>query len=91
MLSGSEAGCLKRLRVEKRDISQLRMRTMRCVGLVVLDAGKTTINGTKEARSHSSRRPNRKTGMGMTLLSAVSNTRETLEVANRTLDEQKIE
>jgi len=28
ILSGSEAGHLKRLRVEKRDIGQLRMRTM---------------------------------------------------------------
>jgi len=64
---------------------------MRHVGLVTLDAGKTTVNGTKEARSRSSRRPNRKTGTGMTLLSAVSNTRETLEVADGTLDKQKTE
>jgi len=67
------------------------MRTMRRVGLVALDTEKATVNGTKEARSRSSRRPNRKTGTGMTLLSAVSNTRETLEVANRALDKQKIE
>ena len=67
------------------------MRTMRRVGLVALDAGKTTVNGTKEARSRSGRRPNRKTGTGMTLLGAVSNTRETLEVANGTLDKQKTE
>jgi len=53
-LSGSEAGRLKRLRVEKRDISRLHMRTMRRVGLVALDTGKTTVNGTKEARSRSS-------------------------------------
>jgi len=61
------------------------------VGLVALDAGKATVNGTKEARSRSSRRLNRKTGTGITLLSTVSNTRETLEVANRALDKQKIE
>jgi len=61
------------------------------MSLVALDAGKATVNGTKEARSRSSRRPNRKTGTGMTLLSAVSNTRETLGVANRALDKQKIE
>jgi len=67
------------------------MRTIQHVGLVALDAGKATVNGTKEARSRSSRRPNRKTGTGMTLLGAVSNTRETLEVANRALDKQKIE
>jgi len=67
------------------------MRTMRHVSLVALDAGKATVNGTKEARSRSSRRPNRKTGMGMTLLGAVSNTQETLEVTNGTLDKQKIE
>jgi len=64
---------------------------MRHVSLVALDAGKATVNGTKEARSRSSRRPNRKTGMGMTLLGAVSNTQETLEVTNGTLDKQKIE
>ena len=64
---------------------------MRHMGLVTLDAGKATVNGTKEARSRSSQRPNRKTGTEMTLLGAVSNTRETLEVANGTLDEQKIE
>ena len=67
------------------------MRTIQHVGLVALDAGKATVNGTKEARSHSSRRPNRKTGMGMTLLGAMSNTQETLEVTNGTLDKQKIE
>ena len=67
------------------------MRTMRCVGFVALDAGKTTVNGTKKARPRSGRRPNRKTGMGMTLLGAMSNTRETLEVANGTLDKQKTE
>jgi len=61
------------------------------VGLVALDVGKATVNGTKEARLHSSRRPNRKTGTGMTLLSTMSNTREILEVANGTLDKQKIE
>jgi len=59
--------------------------------LVALDAGKATINGTKEARSHSSRRPNKKTGTGMILLGAMSNTRETLEVADGTLDKQKTE
>ena len=64
---------------------------MRRVSLVALDAEKATVNGTKEARSYSSRRPNRKTGTGMTLLSTISNTRETLEVANGTLDKQKIE
>jgi len=67
------------------------MRTMQRVGLVALDAGKATVNGTKEARLRISQRLNRKTGTGMTLLGAVSNTQETLEVANRTLDKQKIE
>jgi len=47
------------------------MRTMQRVGLVALDTGKATVNGTKEARSRSGRRPNRKTGTGMTFLSAV--------------------
>jgi len=91
MLSGSKAGCLKRFRIEKRDIGRLRMRTMRCVCFVALDTGKTTVNGTKETRSRSSRRPNRKTGTGMTLLGAMSNTRETLEVADGTLDKQRTE
>jgi len=61
------------------------------VYLVVLDAGKATVNGTKEARSYSSQRPNRKMETRMTLLGAVSNTRETLEVTDGTLDKQKTE
>jgi len=64
---------------------------MRRVCLVALDTGKTTINGTKETRLHSSQRPNRKMGTGMTLLCAMSNTQETLEVANETLEKQKTE
>ena len=91
MLSGSEAGHPKRLRVEKRDIGRLSMRTMRCMCFVALDTEETTVNGTKETRSRSSRRPNRKTGTRITLLGTVSNTRETLEVADRTLDKQKTE
>jgi len=59
--------------------------------LVALDTGETTVNSAKEARSCSSRRPNRKTGTVMILLSAVSNTEETLEVADGTLDKQKTE
>jgi len=82
MLSGSEAGRPKRLHVEKRDIGQLHMRTIQGVCLVILDAGEATVNSTKETRLSSSQRPDRKLGTGMTLLGAVSNARETLEVAN---------
>ena len=64
---------------------------MRCMCLVALDIGKATVNSTKEARSHSSRKLNRKTGTGMTLLGAISNTQETLEVTDGTLDKQKTE
>jgi len=91
MLSRSKARHPKRLCIEKRDIGRLCMRTMRCMCLVALDIGKATVNSTKEARSHSSRKLNRKTGTGMTLLGAISNTRETLEVTDGTLDKQKTE
>jgi len=88
-LSGSEAGRPKRLHVEKRDIGWLHMRTMRGMCLVALNAGEATVNSAKKMRSSSSRRPDRKIETGMTLLSAISNTRETLEVADWTLDERR--
>jgi len=65
------------------------MRTMRGVYLVALDAGEATVNGAKETRSSSSQRPDRKPGTEMTLLGAVSNARETLEVANWALDKRR--
>jgi len=89
MLSKSEAGHPKRFHIEKRDINWLRMRTMQGVCLVTLDTGEATVNGTKETRSSSSRRPDRKLGTGMTFLGTVSNARETLEVANWALDKRR--
>jgi len=65
------------------------MRTMQGVHLIALDTGEATVNGAKEARLRSNRGTNREMGTGMILLGAMSNTGETLEIADGTLDKQK--
>jgi len=56
---------------------------------VALDARKATVNSAKEMSLRNSQRTDRKPGMGITLLSTMSNTGEALEVSNWTLKERR--
>jgi len=56
---------------------------------VILNTREATVNGTKEMSLKSGQRMNRKPGTRMTLLSTMSNTGETLEVSDWTLERKR--